>query len=236
MNFYSLDIHLTDSLITQLQVATFCFINTGQICIGIKRLYVHESIYKRFLNALVAYSKTLKVGPGIEQDSFMGPVQNAAQYKRVQSYFDDITKEGQKVALGGGAWDKSKGGAEGFFFNPTLIDNPPNDSRLVREEPFGPIVPLLQWADDDEVVARANDTNMGLGASVWSTDIARAERMARQLEVGSVWVNSHAELNTQVPFGGHKWSGIGTEWGLTGLKQWCNSQTVWLPSKKAAAC
>ncbi|MCJ1470985.1 hypothetical protein MMC07_009633 [Pseudocyphellaria aurata] len=217
------------------KVATLCFLNSGQICMAIKRVYVHESIYRRFLDALVAYSKTFKVGPGTEQDTFMGPVQNAAQYKKVQTYFDDIGKEGQKVALGGGVWDKSKGGAGGFFFNPTLIDNPPENSRLVRDEPFGPIVPLLQWANDDEVLARANDTNMGLGASVWSPDVARAERMARQLEAGNVWVNNHFELKAHVPYGGHKWSGIGTEWGLAGLKQWCNSQTVWLPSKKATA-
>ena len=222
---------LTDNPIAQpFQVATFCFLNSGQICMAIKRVYVHESIYRRFLEALVTYSKTLKVGPGTERDTFVGPVQNAAQYKKVQTYFDDISKEGQKVALGGVPWDKSKGGAEGYFFNPTLIDNPPEDSRLVRDEPFGPIVPLLQWADDDEVVARANDTNMGLGASVWSTDVVRAERMARQLEAGNVWVNNHFELKAHVPYGGHKWSGMGTEWGLAGLKQWCNSQTMWLPS------
>lgn len=227
---------MTDNLIAQtFQVATLCFVTSGQVCMAIKRVYVHESIYTRFLEALVAYSKTLKVGPGIEQDTFIGPVQNAAQYKKVQTYFDDITKEGQKVALGGVAWDKSKGGAGGFFFNPTLIDNPSEDSRLVQDEPFGPIVPLLHWVDDDEVVARANGTNMGLGASVWSADVARAERMVRQLEAGNVWVNNHFELKANVPYGGHKWSGMGTEWGLAGLKQWCNSQTVWLPSKKAAA-
>ena len=208
--------------------------NSGQVCLAIKRVYVHNLIYARFRDTLVTYAKNFKVGPGREQDTFVGPIQNAAQAQKVQTYFDDIAKEGQKVVLGGDSYDKKKGEEGGFFFNPTIIDNPPDDSRIVQEEPFGPIVPLLQWTDDDEVVARANNTHMGLGASVWSGDVARAEGMARQLEAGSIWVNMHSVIEENVPFGGHKWSGIGTEFGLAGLKQWCNPQSLWLPSKKTA--
>lgn len=194
---------------------------------SIKRVYVHESIFSRFRDALVAYSKNLKVGPGAEHDTFVGPLQNATQYEKVQSFFDEITKEGQHPVLGG---TNSKGG-KGYFITPTIIDNPPDDSRIVQEEPFGPIIPLLKWTDEEEVIARANDTKFGLGASVWSADLKRAENIARQLEAGSVWVNMHFEVQAHVPYGGHKSSGIGTEWGVAGLKQWCNSQSVWVPKK-----
>lgn len=188
-------------------------------------MFVHQSIYDRFLEAFVAYSKIFKVGPSTDPDSNLGPVQNEAQYNRVRTFFDDIVNEGQRPVLGG----INESGGKGFFITPTIIDNPPDDSRLVREEPFGPIVPLLKWVDEDEVIARANDTKMGLGASVWSKDLKRAERIVKQLEAGTVWVNSHMEIRPDVPFGGHKWSGIGLEWGVSGLKHWCNSQTIWLP-------
>lgn len=192
-----------------------------------KRVFVHGSIYDRFLEALVAYTKNLKVGPGTHPDSFIGPVQNEVQYNNVRSYFDDIINEGQRPVLGG----INEIGGKGYFVNPTIIDNPPEDSRLVREEPFGPIIPLLKWSDEEEVIARANDSKTGLGASVWSKDLKRAERMVKQLDAGTVWVNSHMELRPDVPFGGHKWSGIGSEWGVLGLKHWCNPQSVWLPKQ-----
>ncbi len=194
---------------------------------AIKRVYVHEAIYDRFRDALVTYSKNLKVGPGVEHDTYVGPLQNATQYDRVQSFFNEIAKEGQHPVLGG---TKNKGG-KGYFITPTIIDNPANNSRIVQEEPFGPIVPLLKWSDDEEVIDRANDTKFGLGASVWSSDLKRGERMARKLEAGSVWVNMHFEVQAHVPYGGHKWSGMGTEWGVAGLKQWCNAQSVWVPKK-----
>lgn len=194
---------------------------------AIKRVYVHESIYAHFLEALVTYSKNLKVGNGIERDTFIGPLQNAVQYEKVRTYFDDIVNEGLHPVLGGTNENRIKG----YFITPTIIDNPPDDSRIVREEAFGPIVPVLKWTDSEDVVARVNDSEMGLGASVWSRDVERAERMARQLDVGSAWVNMHFEVQAHVPFGGHKASGIGTEWGLAGLKQWCNSQSLWVPKK-----
>ena len=198
--------------------------SSGQICMDVKRTYVHEKIYDRFRDAFVDYVKSIKTGDANKEDVFVGPVQNSMQYDKVKDMYAQIDKEGWKAVLGGShkPWDK------GFFFEPAIIDNPPEDSRIVREEPFGPIVPLLKWSDDDEVIDRANDTRMGLGASVWSKDIARAERIQDQLEAGSTWVNTHFELSPTVPFGGHKWSGIGMEWGVLGFKGWCNPQSVWL--------
>lgn len=203
-----------------------CFLCSSQICMMIKRLYVHEKIYDQLRDALVKATKELKSGEGFEPDVFFGPVQNSMQYEKVKTLFDDITKEGWKPALGGSV-DNEKG----YFITPTIIDNPPEKSRIVTEEPFGPILPMLKWSDEDDVIARANDTKMGLGASVWSNDTERATRMAKQLEAGSVWVNSHFDVRPDIPFGGHKWSGLGVEWGTAGLKSYCNHQTLWLKKK-----
>ena len=137
--------------------------------------------------------------------------------------YADIKKCGYKHALEGHATECSNG----YFITPSIIDNPPEDSRIVVEEPFGPVVPLLKWSDEDDVLDRANDSKMGLGASVWSKDLVRGERMARCLSAGSVWINSHFDVAANVPFGGHKWSGVGSEWGMTGLKAYCNSTSLW---------
>jgi acyl-CoA reductase-like NAD-dependent aldehyde dehydrogenase len=109
---------------------------------------------------------------------------------------------------------------------PAIIDNPPDDSRIVVEEPFGSILPILKWSDEEDLLRRANDTKAGLSASVWSKDLDRAERMARCLSAGSVWINSHFDVAPTVPFGGHKWIGIGREWGMTGLQSYCNSTSL----------
>ncbi|PVH70035.1 aldehyde dehydrogenase [Cadophora sp. DSE1049] len=209
---------------TAAKVAMLSFYNSGQTCVAIKRIYVHESIYEEFREALVAHTRTLKVGAGMEEGVLLGPVQNAMQYERVKSFFSDIGKENWSVALGG----KIEQDKPGYFITPTIIDKPADDSRIVTEEPFGPILPLLTWSDEDEVIARANDTLMGLGASVWSDDLEEANRIAEQLEAGSVWINSHVKLDPNAPFGGHKESGIGYEWGAGGLRSFCNTQTLYL--------
>lgn len=196
----------------------------------IKRLYVHSKIYSKFVEAFCNHVKAnFKVGPGTDPENFIGPVQNSMQYEKVKDMYSQISKQGWKTAMGGEMPDEDT--SKGYFFQPTVIDNPPDDSRIVTEEPFGPILPILRWEDEDEVIKRANDTKMGLGASVWSMDLERATRMAKELEAGSVWVNSHFEVAPGVPFGGHKWSGVGTEWGVSGLKSYCNSQSLWLKKK-----
>jgi acyl-CoA reductase-like NAD-dependent aldehyde dehydrogenase len=141
--------------------------------------------------------------------------------------YADIEKEGWTVALEGSATKSDKG----YYVEPSIIDNPPEDSRIVTEEPFGPIVPLLKWSSEDDVMERANALTTGLGASVWSKDIVRAERLARELSAGSVWVNSHFDVAPNVPFGGHKESGIGMELGIEGFKQYTNSRSLWVWKK-----
>jgi acyl-CoA reductase-like NAD-dependent aldehyde dehydrogenase len=166
----------------------------------IKRIYVHENIYDKFRDAFVEHVKTIKTGTATDDTVFVGPVQNKMQFGKVLDLYSEIAKQNWKVAYGGDPGESPKG----YFIQPTVIDNPPENSRIVTEEPFGPIVPLLKWSDEDDVIARANDTKMGLGASVWTQDIERGERVADQLEAGSVWINTHFELSPTVPFGGHK--------------------------------
>jgi acyl-CoA reductase-like NAD-dependent aldehyde dehydrogenase len=205
------------------KIGILSYLCSSQICMMIKRLYVHEKIYDEFLNKLVTFVKTLKVGEGTESDVFFGPVQNEMQFKKAKELFSSITTENLKAALGG-----SIKSSAGYFIHPTIIDNPPESSRVVQEEPFAPILPIMKWSDEDDVVERANALETGLGSSVWSKDFERATRIADQLQSGSVWVNSHFDVSPTAPFGGHKQSGTGVEWGLTGLLEYCNSQTQWL--------
>ncbi|KAJ4267031.1 hypothetical protein NW762_003129 [Fusarium torreyae] len=208
------------------KVAFFAFLNSGQICLNLKRIFVHESIYPQFKEAIVNQVKSFTLGDGSKQGITHGPLQNVAQFERLKSFFNDIEKEGWNVAVGGKIEPSN-----GYFVNPTIIDRPPEQSRIVVEEPFGPIVPLLSWKDEEEVIERANDTTMGLGASIWTNDLRRANRVARQIQAGNVWINTHFDLSPMAPFGGHKESGIGTEWGANGLKGFCNVQTLFLNKK-----
>lgn len=205
------------------KIAILSYLCSSQICMMIKRLYVHEKIYDEFLNKFVTFVKTLKVGEGTEADTFFGPVQNLMQYEKAKDLFSSIGTENLKAALGGSIENSS-----GYFIHPTIIDNPPETSRVVQEEPFAPILPVLKWSDEDDVLERANALETGLGSSVWSKDFERASRMADQLQSGCVWVNSHFDVAPNAPFGGHKKSGMGVEWGLDGLLGYCNSQTLWL--------
>ncbi|KAF6815191.1 putative aldehyde dehydrogenase [Colletotrichum sojae] len=209
------------------KIATLAFLNSGQICMLVKRIYVHEKIYDEFRDAFVDFTKNnIKTGGGFEPDIVVGPVQNKMQFELVKNMYADIDKSGWKVALGGGVRE-----GNGYFIEPAVIDNPPEDSRIVKEEPFGPIVPLLKWSSEEEVLDRANALETGLGASVWSKDLERAERMGRSLSAGSVWINSHFDVAPNVPFGGHKESGLGMEWGVEGFKQYTNTRSLWVWKK-----
>lgn len=200
------------------------FQNNAQFCNAAKRLYIHEDVYDAVRDALVAYAKTVKVGNGADADTQLGPIQNQPQYEKVKEFFADSHANGHVFALGG----KIDESAEGWTIPVTLVDNPPEKSRLVVEEPFGPILPLLKWTDEDDVVARANDTIWGLGATIWSKDLDRAERIARRIESGTVWINEVHQYSPHQAFGGHKQSGIGCENSLHGLMEYTNWQSVTL--------
>ncbi|KAI9843393.1 MAG: hypothetical protein M1837_006419 [Sclerophora amabilis] len=203
-------------------VAMGAFMNSGQVCVASKRIYVHESIYQDFLAAMSAFvTKTLKVGPGNETGVMIGPIQNEMQYEKVKGFFGDSAKQGHKFTVGGPVQK-----TDGYFIHPTIVDNPPNESRIITEEPFGPIVPVQPWTDEAEVIRRANETNTGLGACVWSKDVKHAREIAEQLQAGSVFINSFAKPVPEAFFSGHKESGVGGEWGPHGMLSYCNARAI----------
>ena len=203
------------------QIFWAAFRNNGQICIATKRLYVHEDIYDRFKDALVAYARTVKVGDGAEQGTQIGPVNNKAQYDRVLDLIADARDKGYTFLLGGEASD-----IPGYFIPVTLIDNPPEDARIVQEEQFGPALPLLKFKDIDDVSRRANDSEYGLGGSVWSADEEKAAAIASRIASGTVWINDTQYLTPLASFGGHKQSGLGVEGGIEGLLEYTVPQTI----------
>ncbi|CAK7234639.1 hypothetical protein SCUCBS95973_009002 [Sporothrix curviconia] len=212
------------------KVALLALINSGQICIAVKRVYVHASIFDAMLAAMIAFVKTLKLGDGLAGDDVMlGPVTNELQFAKVKDLLADITAQGQTIAVGSADVASADAAAgKGFFIAPAIVDNPPDTSRIVVEEPFGPVFPVLKWSDEADVVRRVNDTAAGLGASVWTTDMGQASRIGKQLKAGNVWINTHGELQANAPFAGHKASGVGVAFGTDGLKSYCNVQTVYM--------
>jgi len=206
------------------------FQNNAQFCNSTKRLYIHEDVYDEVKDALVDFiNENIKVGDGAEADTDLGPIQNSMQYGKVQDYFADCHVNGYGFAVGGDI-DET---AAGWFVPVSLVDNPPDDSRIVCEEPFGPILPLLKWSDEADVIARANDTIYGLGASVWGKDQEAVERIGSQLEAGTVWLNEVHQYSPFQAFGGHKQSGLGCENSLHGLMEYTNWQTMTLHKKAA---
>lgn len=199
------------------------FKNAGQICVATKRMYIHKDVYEPLKKAIAAYAETVKVGDGAEQGTQIGPIQNKAQYQRVLDLIQDAKDQGYKFLVGGNAST-----APGYFVPVTILDNPPENARIVQEEQFGPVLPLMQFDDIDEVIGRANDTVYGLGASIWTKDLERAQALASQLQAGTVWINESQHLSPHAAFGGHKQSGIGVENGQEGLLEFCVAQTVFM--------
>lgn len=197
------------------------FRNNGQICVATKRMYVHRDIYEPLKDALVAYARTVKVGDGAQQGVQIGPINNRPQYERVLELIEDARDKGYNFLLGG-----EKADVPGYFVPVTIIDNPPEDSRIVQEEQFGPILPLIPFDDVEDAVTRANATAYGLGGSVWGGDADRAFAIAERIASGTVWVNETQHLSPLAPFGGIKQSGLGVEGGVDGLLEYTNAQTL----------
>lgn len=200
------------------------FHNNGQTCAALKRLYVPSSIYDELCEAMVDYLKDIKVGDGTDVSSQLGPVQNVRQFQIVQEFYDSAIQDGGRVLCGGKVMDR-----EGYFFEPTLVADLSDGTKLVDEEPFGPIAPVIKYDDLEDVIRRANDNPSGLGGSVWSSDISRAAEIAQRLECGTAWVNDHGSIRPDAPFGGVKQSGVGVEHGTYGLKEFSSIQTVMIP-------
>jgi acyl-CoA reductase-like NAD-dependent aldehyde dehydrogenase len=196
------------------------FQNSGQVCLAIKRLYVHESIYDEMCAELAELAEAAIVDDGLKQGTQLGPLQNRMQYEKVKGFLDDARKNG-KIVAGGEVVDRP-----GFFVRPTIVRDISEGSRLVDEEQFGPVLPVLKYADMEEVIKRANATNYGLGASVWSSDLDRAHDVATRLEAGTVWINKHLDMAPHIPFGGAKHSGLGVEFGEEGLAEFTQLQVI----------
>ncbi len=204
------------------------FFNSAQICIATKRMYIHADIYDALRDKLHALALAAAVGDGAEQGIMFGPVQNAPQYKRVMALIDEareqglVLLEGRQVPEGGG-----------YFIPITLVDNPPEDSRVVTEEAFGPVLPLLKFDDLDEVIARANNSEYGLAGAVWSDDIDQAVAIAHRMETGTVWINQNLANAPHIPFAGAKQSGMGVENGAEGMLEYTQAKSIFIPKKVA---
>jgi len=201
------------------------FANCGQICLAIKRLYVHDSIYEPFCQELANLAKSVKVGDGLDPEVQMGPLQNKMQYEKVLGFLEDTKRQPVRILAGGHALDRP-----GYFIAPTIVADIKEGTRLVDEEPFGPILPVIRYTDVEDAIRRANDTRYGLGGSVWTSNIDRGAAIAGRLEAGTTWVNQHSLPDPHVPFGGAKESGLGREYSVLGLKSYMEAQVVNIPA------
>ena len=174
------------------------FSNAGQVCIAAKRVYIHKDIYDDLSKAIAEYAKTVVVGDGSQQGTGVGPIQNKKQYERVLELIQDAKDNGYKFLTGG---DKDPSGT-GYYVPITILDNPPEDARIVAEEQFGPVMPLLKFDSIDEVIERANNSEYGLAGAVWTKDTDKGVEIAEQLETGTVWINEFMHLSPFSPFGG----------------------------------
>lgn len=190
------------------------FINTGQTCAALKRLYVHDSVYDDVCAALAEVAANVPMGVGTDEDNVLGPLQNKQQFDIVTRLVDAAKSAGGRVLLGG----EADADQAGYFFPTTLIADVDNDNPLVQEEQFGPALPIVRYSDLDEALAMANGLDVGLGASVWSSDRDKARDVAARVQAGTVWINSHGGIHPMIPFGGVKQSGYGLEFGVEGLK------------------
>mgnify|MGYP002654308629 CR=1 FL=1 len=190
------------------------FVNTGQTCAALKRLYVHEDVYDEVVAELTAFAASVPMGIGTDENNVLGPLQNKAQYDIVERLVEAAKASGAKITLGGNP-DKS---APGFFYPATIAADISNGNPLVQEEQFGPALPVVKFSKLEDAIAMANGVDVGLGASVWSADPQKAREVAAQMEAGTVWINTHGGVNPMVPFGGAKQSGYGLEFGVEGLK------------------
>ena len=194
------------------------FINNGQTCAAMKRAYVHEDVYDDVCSELTEFAKNIPVGDGMDENSILGPVQNKMQHDKVARLVDEAKGTGE-VLLGGESGD-------GLFYPPTIVAGLKNGDSLVDEEQFGPALPIIKFNDLDDAITAANDTNNGLGGSVWTKDVERGRELAARMECGSVWINSHGGIRPDAPFGGHKSSGLGVEFGEEGLVEYTDIQVV----------
>ncbi|MGI8773888.1 MAG: aldehyde dehydrogenase family protein [Actinomycetota bacterium] len=204
------------------------FLNTGQVCTAGSRILVEKSIHDEFVQSLIEATASMKLGPALDDESGMGPVVSEQQLERVIGYIDIGSSEGADIATGGG---RAVDLGEGYFVQPTIFTGVRNDMRIAQEEIFGPVAAVIEVDDVDHAIEVANDTIYGLAASVWTTDLAKAHRVAKGIKAGTVWINGHGLVDPSVSFGGYKQSGFGRELGVHSMEAYTEVKSVWVNLK-----
>jgi betaine-aldehyde dehydrogenase len=207
------------------------FYSTGQVCSNGTRVFVQKGLHDRFLDRLVERTKAIRIGDPLDPETQMGPLISKAQHDKVLGYVEIGRQEGANLATGGGA-PRLQGFEGGFFIEPTVFSSVTDGMRIAKEEIFGPVLSLLSFDDEDEVVARANDTEFGLSAGVFTSDMARAHRVAGDLQAGTLWINHYNLSPVEMPFGGAKQSGIGRENSLEALRHYSQVKSVYVEMGK----
>jgi aldehyde dehydrogenase (NAD+) len=197
------------------------YFNQGQCCCAGSRLFIEQKVYDEVVDRIAEKNKTTKIGDPFDPETQQGPQVDQAQFDKILKYVEYGKQDGAKCVTGG-----KRHGSKGYFVEPTLFANVTDDMRIAREEIFGPVMSALRFKNVDEIIKRSNDTNFGLAAAVWTRDVAKAHRYAKEVRAGTVWVNCYDVFDAAAPFGGFKQSGLGRELGEAGLENYTESKTV----------
>ena len=208
-------------------MVSWIFAATGQTCIAGSRLLVQESIHDEFVDKLVDFAKTARMGNPMDYDTQVGPITNLMQYEKVLSYIDIAKSEGVETVLGGSKATRPECG-DGWFVEPTVFTGVKNSMRIAQEEVFGPVLAVIPFRDQEEALEIGNDVAFGLAAGVWTEDMRRAITMSERLQAGTVWVNTYRAFSYTTPFGGYKGSGLGRENGQEAIQEYMQTKSVWI--------
>ncbi|MDQ2805080.1 MAG: aldehyde dehydrogenase family protein, partial [Pseudomonadota bacterium] len=203
------------------------FANSGQICSAGTRMFVERKVYDEFTDRVAEFGKGLRVGPGVDPETQIGPLVSAQQLERVTEYLAVGRQEGARPLAGGERLTEGPL-AQGYFVPPTVFADVRDDMRIAQEEIFGPVISAIPFTDIEEVIERGNNTQFGLGSGVWTRDVSKAHRLAKGIRAGSVWVNCYQAMDPAVPFGGYKMSGYGRESGVQHLEEYLNVKAVYI--------
>lgn len=210
------------------------FYSTGQVCSNGTRVFVQKGVHDRFVERLVERTKKIRIGDPLDPETQMGPMVSRAQHDKVRAYVELGKADGATLAAGGGV-PSLQGFEGGFFIEPTVFTGVTDTMRIAREEIFGPVMSVLSFDGEDEVIARANDTEFGLSAGVFTRDLTRAHRVIGELQAGTCWINAYNLTPVEIPFGGVKQSGIGRENSLEALRHYSQVKTVYVETGDVAS-